>query len=842
MSTGKLAALPNSVDALTEGDRLHGTKIFLLGAARQFDLPVIPRYLLENWGTMKLSRGKLLVATVLASWGAPIGAQVAPSQVDDVSNAQADVVVTAQKRSERLQDVPLAVTALSPSELTSRQINDTSALVAAVPSLTFTQGNNVSNSTFRVRGIGTSLFNQGSESSVSTVIDGIVLARQAQGFVDLADLERVEVLRGPQGTLFGKNATAGVISVVTARPSRTFTARAEATIAEQDENRVKGTVSGPLSETLRARISGFYNDVGGHITNVANGKDKNGFESHGVRGKLEWDASETLNLLATVDYRKTEADCCQPQYLKVETPLLAQLLGPVVASRHNRRVNIDAPSFNNTRQWLASLEGNLELGEYTLTSLTAWQDFDFDNNVDVDGLNTPEPIFVPFSNGKGVLNGGPAGVKQFSQEVRLTSPQDRPLTYVAGLYYLDLDVTRGFRRRLGNCVAGGANGPAVFGQPCAVPTYTSTFHTAKSNTEQFAAFGQAELALTDKLSLLGGARLQREKVAYSANRPGLALVAGDVPQMGASAGQGSTRDTDLSGKLGVQYKLSRDAQAYVTWTRGYKGAAYDIEVTANFVDQRPVRPETVKAWEGGLKFSLFDRLLSLNAAAFYADYSDLQVQAASTDPVTGIVSSIPTNAGSAVTKGVELEFSTRPINGFSLNGGVTYLATDLDVDGVSCPLPVSAAAPVVASPPLNQCYRSTPGGTTFLNVRGGRIPNAPSWRGTVTARYETELPGSALAVFGQVSANAQTKVNFSLEQDPDAVQKGYATFDASIGLRRLDGRYSLTVFARNLTDRHFVTSISRAGQLTNAANPNNLTGFIPKDADRYFGATVGISY
>lgn len=122
------------------------------------------------------------------------------------------------------------------------------------------------------------------------------------------------------------------------------------------------------------------------------------------------------------------------------------------------------------------------------------------------------------------------------------------------------------------------------------------------------------------------------------------------------------------------------------------------------------------------------------------------------------------------------------------------------------------------------------------------MPNAPSWRGSLTARYETDLPNSELAVFGQLTGNAQSVVNFSLEQDPDARQNGYATLDASIGVRQQGGRYSLTLFVRNLTDKHFLTSIGRAGQLTNAANPFNLTGFIPKEADRYFGATVSVSY
>jgi len=615
-----------------------------------------------------------------------------------------EIVVTSQKRTERLQDVPLAVTALSGDTLASRQINDTNALANAIPSLTYTQNNNVSNSTFRIRGIGTSLFNQGSESSVSTVVDGVVLARQAQGFVDLADIERVEVLRGPQGTLFGKNATGGVISVVTARPTHEWTGRAEATIAEQDEYRVKGTVSGPLADTLRARLSGFYNDVGGHIDNVATGNDKNGFRSWGLRGKLDWDAAERLNLLLTADYRKTDADCCQPQYLQVTTPLLASLIAPVVAGRHNRQVNIDTPSFNDTRQWIVSLEGNLELGDHTLTSVTAWQKFDFDNNVDVDGLPYDGPLLLPYGQSKYLLNGGPAGVRQFTQELRLTSPEHRPLTYVLGLYYLDLDLTRGFRRRLQSC----AGGTTTVGAVCPNVTNLSTWHEASGETRQWAAFGQAEWNVIDRLSLIGGWRLQRETVRYAGNRPGTALVSGDTPLMAASIGDGSTADTDLSGKIGLQYRFSPNAQAYVTWTRGYKGAAYDLEVSADFANQRAVRPETVKAWEAGVKLDLFDRLLTVNTALFYADYTDLQVQAAQTDPITNTTSFVPTNAGSARTKGVEIEFTARP--------------------------------------------------------------------------------------------------------------------------------------ARGLTNQHFVNGMGRASVLTNAANPYNLTGFIPKDADRYFGATFTFSY
>src|SRR5262245_53075043 len=193
-----------------------------------------------------------------------------------------DVIVTAQKREQRQQDVPLAVTAVTGATLENQQINDTINLVKAVPSLTFQAGNNPSNNSFRIRGVGTSLFSLGVEPSVSVVVDGVVQSRQSQNFTDFADIERVEVLRGPQGTLFGKNATAGVINIITARPTRDLLIKSSLTAAQDDEYRASGTLSGPITDTLRARLNVFYNDVGGYHTNAANGRDEGDSKGKGA--------------------------------------------------------------------------------------------------------------------------------------------------------------------------------------------------------------------------------------------------------------------------------------------------------------------------------------------------------------------------------------------------------------------------------------------------------------------------------------------------------------------------------------------------------------------------------
>ena len=293
------------------------------------------------------------------------------------------------------------------------------------------------------------MFGQGFEPSVSVVVDGVVLARSSQGFADLADIERVEVLRGPQGTLFGKNSVGGLINVVTKRPSDSFEADMDVTVAELEEYRVRGTVSGPLNDTMGVRLTGYYNDVGGHIRNITLDEKTNGSESLGVRGKFEWDPTDRLNLLFTGDYREADADCCSSQYILVNNPLLQQLLSPIVADVDNRLENENARTFFSTDQKTASLEANLEFDAVTLTSLTAYQDFALLNNQPIDRLNTPTPLYLPATNGQFDINGGTSDVEQLSEEIRFTSPGNEAFNYVVGLYFLNLELDRGFQRRNG---------------------------------------------------------------------------------------------------------------------------------------------------------------------------------------------------------------------------------------------------------------------------------------------------------------------------------------------------------------------------------------------------------
>lgn len=251
-----------------------------------------------------------VAAMAIMAASAPAFAQAAPppagqDNAQDAGQVDGEIVVTAEKRSRRLQDVPLAVTALSGDALVSAQVNSAGGLAALVPSLTYTQNTSPLNNNVRVRGIGTVLFSAGIESSVSFVTDGVVMARQGQGFNDLIDVERVEVLRGPQGVLFGKNATAGVINVVTKAPSERFEGSADLTIAELGEYRLRGTVSGPLAEGIRGRLTGFYTKDNGWATNEVTGRRVFGTEDFGLRGKLAFDVSDNFELLLIGEDRKS---------------------------------------------------------------------------------------------------------------------------------------------------------------------------------------------------------------------------------------------------------------------------------------------------------------------------------------------------------------------------------------------------------------------------------------------------------------------------------------------------------------------------------------------------------
>jgi iron complex outermembrane receptor protein len=229
---------------------------------------------------------------------------------------------------------------------------------------------------------------------------------------------------------------------------------------------------------------------------------------------------------------------------------------------------------------------------------------------------------------------------------------------------------------------------------------------------------------------------------------------------------------------------------------------------------------------------------------FYDDNNDLQVQANRGNPALGIVQFAPTNAGTATSKGVEFEFEARPVSSLTLSGGVTYLLTSVNINGLDCILSAQAGAPVITTGmPINTCYAPAKGATPIQNVQDGVLPEAPKWRGDILARYSHDLLSTPLVGFVQASATSQSRFNYTIEQDPLTVQSAYTITNAGIGLRDQNDKYRVMFFADNLFNQHYLSSIARAVTLTTQGlTPNQTTGTVPKDADRYFGVTVSASF
>lgn len=791
----------------------------------------------------------LATGTALAAaWTGTAAAQTAPlppepTDADGPSVAPDDVlvgeiIVTAQRREQRLQDVPIAVSAYSGDDLAARQINDLSDLNQVSPSVTFTQSTNALNSSVNIRGVGTSVFSSAVEPSVSFIVDGVVLSRQGQAFTDLIDIDRVEILRGPQSTLFGKNASAGVINVVTKRPSKTFEAEGDVLIAEQNEYRVRGSASGPLTDKVGVRLTGFYTDVGGFIENVFDGRKLNGSKSYGGRARIEFDVG-ALNLLAIGDYRKGEDDCCQYQARLFNNPAFLRNNAVLNIGPENRQVNVNAPVFNNTESYGGSLEANLDIGDHTLTSITAYREWTFDNNIDVDGT----PGLVGGITGFD-LNRGATDLNQFTQELRLTSPSGGRFEYIVGAFFFDLNLDRRFERAL--CLTGvdlarcpQISVPLIPGVPLLIPLRQSNFFDGRVVNRNYAAFADLTFNVTDKFTLIGGIRVLREELDVANNRPVLPLFPGDGVLNGSRVPRnifvdengdgvldpivqvGSVRDTAVTGRGVAQYRFTPDFNVYASYSRGYKGPTADVAFDPDFSPGRPrsefpfVRPETSNAYEVGTRFRTADRRATLNLVGFWTEFDDFQAQGFDAAAASFVLS----NVGQVRTRGVELEFTLKPSTRVTIGGGGTY--TDAEI----------------RSFPNGQCF--TPAATDpgcvngVKDLSGARLANAPEFRGNLNIRYDQPI-GDRLTSFVQATGRFQSDTQFSISQNPDTIQDGFGIVDLSVGFGDADGRYLLTGFVRNVFDTNY-TSFLFSDPLQTAQV--NIDQYAPKDADRYFGGS-----
>ena len=433
-----------------------------------------------------------------------------------------EVIITAQKRVSTLQDVPVAVTAVSGDTIENNQIRDAKDLQQLVPSLTVGTAASSSNTTFSIRSLGTSTFNPGLEASVGIFVDGVYFARQGAAINDFMSLDRVEVLRGPQATLFGRNTPAGVVSFVTKAPDFDFNGAAEVTAGNLSSKIVRGTVTGPISETLAYRFDGNWNQRNGIVTNVRDGRDLNDRDRYSMRGQLLSKVSEDTTIRFIADFAKINEQCCAAPfsfYAPVSTVVIPALGGTLLpADPFAGKIAIDNPVFTKTESKGLSVQIDHKYSGFDLTAITAFRQYDEDQNIDADftTLDLAGDRLIKQS------------YKTFTQEIRLASTGENKLDWQVGGFFYDNKLRHDNRTPYGSQLRAFADGltrsaSAPNGAITLVEQLTGTpagtFLAAGQglreenyayNTKSTSAFGQLDFHVNDKLTLTAGVRYTKE--------------------------------------------------------------------------------------------------------------------------------------------------------------------------------------------------------------------------------------------------------------------------------------------------------------------------------------------
>lgn len=722
------------------------------------------------------------------------------------------VMVTAQRRSERVQSIPVAVSVVTSEAFETSNMVDMSGLANLVPSVTYQAGSVGNNQSFRIRGIGTDVFSIGVEPSVSTVIDGVVIARPGAAFGDLVDIERIEVLRGPQGTLFGKNSSAGVVNIVTKKPNfDQFESAASVTFAEDAERRARVSVSGPISDTFAFRLAAFHREQDGIIFNRYDNDTVNDARSFGAQGKLEWRPNSDLSFVLAADGSKSESTCCAaPIRINAVNPIQLPTGTPIGFT--NTQVNNDIDTFVDTETWGASLTSDFELENgFVITNILAYRSWENEGNPrDLDNTAAQQTL----------LNTATQISEAKSAELRLASPAGGLFDFVSGLFYYDHEVeqtnfNQGYRladvRTRGTINPDGTiTIPASF-----LKDGVSDSSVASKNVSAFAQFNFRPI---ENVTLIAGGRLIHEEQDWFFNRTGITLA--NRTALGPI--EESFEDEAAIWKLGAQYQFGPDVMAYATFGTGYKGQGINaaLNLTAAEAARQPLNPEESELLEAGIKTQLFDRRVTLNLTGFLQSLDEYQAQAL--DPILG--GSTLTNAGSAELNGVELEFAARPLEGLTLSGGVTYLdASFTDFVAATCYGGQTVAEGCVGG---------------FQDVTGGAFPNAPEWRGTLSVNYETPISTNGRQLFINYDLRSQTDVQFEVTQDPKTIQPGYSISDLAVGAKNDEHGWTAEVFVKNLFDKQYVSAIETWPQVH--GGPGGYLHLLPRDFNRYFGVRLSV--
>lgn len=724
-------------------------------------------------------------------------ATVDPAATDTDGLDNGDIIVTATRRASRIQDVPLAVNALSGDQLVQSGFQSVQDIQYQIPGVQF--GSSPNDAGFRLRGVGSAGgFSSSSEQNVGTVVDNVVIPF-GNPVQSLGDLDRIEVLKGPQGTQFGKNASSGVVNITTRKPDVTrFGGSAFASYGELNERNLNASLNIPITSTLAAAVYGFNREFDGYVRNIVRNEDWGGIHAYGGRGKLLWEPSANFSAYLIGDWSRSKSRGPGGLWTLNRAPVTAN---PLTAARFaavkalgvtpsfDNAVSVeDGEGFGDERNWGGSLELNGKLGDYNLTSVTAYRRYDLRPfRYSIDAL--PFPIFTARESGND---------RSFvSQEVRLTSPTGATFEYVAGLYLSQL------KAGIGGYFASAQLRPAVPFAPQPQISITGGRNSSTTTTQSAAGFVDGSVRLAPTLRVLFGGRYSYDWVdAANVATADPLYPSGQVgpngftvPYTSRARVTGSTERGDWSGRLGFEATPADDILFFGTVARGYLGPTVTFSGLTG--QQVSVNPQTVWDITLGAKTQFFDRRLTLNGNIFYDTYKDLQTS------VFNGLEFLTENAGGFDAAGFELEATYRLNRRFSVNAGYTYSHTYFTDYVTACP--DSTREQGAAAIALRCNAPGSTAATPLFQARGEPLSGAP--KHTLTAGINFSQPISERLT---LDASGTYYYRSKVQYDPGeayARQPGYDLVGLNVGIGAPDGAWRIGAFARNLFDTRFQASV-----------------------------------
>jgi len=719
---------------------------------------------IKHGGIKKMNFKKNILSILIGVSTGMLGsanAETLPIEDTAVSETAIErIMVTATKRAGTLQSAPVTINAFTGESLEKGGLESTWDLQASTPGLLV--GGNVRAGQLYMRGIGSDSIGTAADGSSTVHIDGVYLARPEALLSDFIDVDRIEVLKGPQGTLYGRNSVGGTVNLISKAPTDEFSADAGIELGNYNKIRTTLTVNGGLSENVSGRFSMLKSTRDGYVENI----ESTGHESFdnedmfSVRGSLLFLLGENADFTLNADYSEYDDNGVVNVPIDLN-PLLEGRGGVVYDDPFKTASNTN--TYELRKYWGISGKYNYAFEDMDFLSLTAYRDTYQDTYFNTSAQSFNHARFTPTTDHN-----------QFTQEFQLSSSTGNDFEWLVGLYYFKEEgfynpqVLFNFADRPGD----NENAPSWYGD-----------FFSYDDTTAYAAFFNGSYAISDRVNITAGLRYSNEDKDHSFKLIDITAGAGDDPGLTKQTGSWSA----LTPKVGVDFQINDDNFLYASYSEGFKSGGFDA-----FSGGDSVEPETVNAFEIGSKNMLFNDSLMINLAAFYYDYKDLQVN--SFHPV---LIAIRSNAASATVQGLEMDITARPTKQLSIDFGLALLDATYD-DFISPPNAATASPAEIEA--------------GFVQLKGNSLRNAPEVSFSASIEYTIPLSNSG-EISLRLDGSYQSEVFYTQYNTPGNNQEAYGLANARIGYTAPNDQWELSAFVQNIADKHYWSSAVEFGNI-----------------------------